>query len=124
MPDVLITTWCYEDTPLIWSHVLRTFGNIDHNSKVMGGLDMLATIMSREGMRRLRHYLHDHPGMTEAQKRRVYTAFLDKFALDDEIEEELDIPGWTPQFIEEAEDAYDDDVCQLGQMPGVTLLTP
>ncbi|TNJ41756.1 hypothetical protein [Phaeobacter sp. B1627] len=124
VPDVPITTWCYEDTPLIWSQVLRTFGNIEDGSKVMGGLDMLATIMSREGMRRLRHYLHDHPGMTEAQKGRVYTAFLDKFALDDEIEEELDIPGWTPQFIEETEEAYDEDVCQLGQMPGVTLLTP
>jgi len=124
VPDVPITLWCYEDSPLVWAQVLREFGNLETDSKVRGGMDMLATIMSREGMKRLRAYLHDRPQLTEIYKRRIFAAFLDKYALEDELEEELDIPGWSPQFVEEIEAAYDEDVDQLGRIPGVTLLSP
>ena len=44
--------------------------------------------MSKEGMQRFAAYLKSHPDMTEIQKRRVISAFLDKFALEEEIEEE------------------------------------
>ncbi|KUP94032.1 hypothetical protein [Tritonibacter horizontis] len=124
LPDIPVTVWCYEDSPMIWPQVLREFGNLEPNSKVMGGMDMLATIMTREGMRRLRHYLHEHPQLTEAHKRRVYAAFLDKYAVDEELEEELDVPDWTPDFIEEIDEAYDEDVYHLSQIPGVTLISP
>ncbi|MCG7624585.1 hypothetical protein [Epibacterium sp. Ofav1-8] len=124
VPDVPIMLWCYEDTPLIWAQLLREFGNLEAESKVKGGMDMLATIMKREGMKRLRAYLHERPQLTEPYKRRVFAAFLDKFAIEEELEEELDIPDWSPEFIEEIEQAYDDDTAQLSQIPGVTLLTP
>ncbi|MCG7627771.1 hypothetical protein MHM88_08140 [Epibacterium sp. MM17-32] len=124
VPDVPIMLWCYEDTPLIWAQLLREFGNLEAESKVKGGMDMLATIMKREGMKRLRAYLHERPQLTEPYKRRVFAAFLDKFAIEEELEEELDIPDWSPEFIEEIEQAYDDDTAQLSQIPGVTLLSP
>ena len=124
VPDVPIRIWCYEDTPMIWAQLIRDFGNLEPDSKVRGGMDLLADIMSREGMKRLRQYLHERPAMTEPLKRKVFAAFLDKFALDEEIEEELDIPGWTPAVIEEIEAAYDEDVEHLSQMPGVTLIEP
>ena len=94
------------------------------DSKIRGGMDLLASIMTREGMRRLRQYLHERPEMTEVFKRKVFAAFLDKFALEEELEEELDIADWTPEFVEEIEQAYDADVAQLQKIPGVTLLTP
>ncbi len=121
-PDVPITLWCYEDSPLVWAQVLREIGNLDPESKVRGGLDLLTEIMSREGMRRLRQYLHEHPQMTEVYKRRVFAAFLDKYALDEEIEEELDVPEWTAEYVDQIDAAYDADVSQLAQMPGVTLI--
>lgn len=124
LPDLPITLWCYEDSPMIWPQLLRDFGNLAPNSKVRGGLDMLSDIMSREGMKRLREYLHERPDMTEPLKRRVFAAFLDKFALEEEIEEELDIPGWTPEVIDQIEAAYDEDVDTLSLIPGVTLLEP
>ncbi|WP_368484112.1 hypothetical protein [Phaeobacter sp. HF9A] len=124
IPDIAITLWCYEDLPLIWAQVLREFGNLDEDSKVKGGLDMLADVMSAEGMRRLRHYMHQHPELTEAHKKRVFTAFLDKYAQEDQLEEDLDIADWTPAFIDQIDAAYDADVYQLGQTPGVKLLCP
>ena len=58
------------------------------------------------------------------QKRRVIAAFLDKFALDEEIEEELDMPGWTEELVAELTEVYDEDVLAIQRIPGVTVLTP
>ena len=124
VPDVPITLWCYEDLPMIWAQILRELGNLEADSKVKGGMDLLGTIMTREGMRRMRAYLHDRPEMTEIYKRRVFAAFLDKFAVEEALEEELDIDEWTPEFIARIEDAYDADVDQLSRIPGVRLLAP
>jgi len=53
----------------------------------------------------------------------VLTAFLDKYALDDEVEEELDLPGWTPELIDQITANYDDDLIEIARIPGVTVLT-
>jgi hypothetical protein len=62
--------------------------------------------------------------MTEMQKRRVIAAFLDKFALDDEIEEELNAPGWTEADIDTMTDLYEEDMHHVARMPGVTFIAP
>ena len=123
-PNVPITLWCNEDTPLIWAQIIRDLAGLEHGEKITGGFDLLSDIMSREGMRRFRAYLHEHQGMTEMQKRRVIAAFLDKFALEDALEEELDIPGWTDELVEELTEIYDEDVFHIQRMPGVQMITP
>jgi len=123
-PTVPITVWCNEDTPLIWAQLIRDMAGLEHGEKIVGGFDLLGDIMSAEGMRRFRAYLQTNPDMTEVQKRRVISAFLDKFALEDELEEELDLPGWDETLIDEMTDAYDEDVFAIQRIPGVTLIEP
>ena len=123
-PDVPITVWCNEDTPLIWAQVIRELAGLEHGEKITGGFDLLKTIMSAEGMKRFRAYLHQHRNLTEMQKRRVIAAFLDKFALEDEIEEELDIPGWTEDLVDEMTEVYDEDVFAIERIPGVQFISP
>lgn len=124
VPQVEITCWCNEDAPLIWAQIIREMAGWPEGEKITGGFDLLSAIMSGEGMQRFRAYLKSHPVMTETQKRRVMAAFLDKFALDEEIEEELDLPGWTEGLVEEMTAIYDADVMRVGQIPGVRLLLP
>jgi hypothetical protein len=109
---------------LIWSQIIRELGGIDHHEKIVGGFDLLSTIMSKEGMERLRSYMHLHQDITEIQKRRVITAFLDKFALDDEIEEELDMPEWTDTLVDELTELYDEDMQTVERMDGVRIIAP
>jgi hypothetical protein len=123
-PDVPITVWCNEDTPLIWAQIIRDLAGLEHGEKIIGGFDLLKTIMQPAGMQRFRAYLKEKPNMTEMQKRRVIAAFLDKFALEEELEEELDLPGWTDQLIEELTEAYDEDVFEIERIPGVTVIAP
>jgi hypothetical protein len=61
--------------------------------------------------------------VNEIQRRRVLGAFLDKYAIDEQVEEVLDLPGWPPELVEALTAAYDDDMIEIARMPGVTLLT-
>ena len=123
-PRVTITVWCNEDAPLIWAQIIREMAGLEHGEKITGGFDLLSSIMTEEGMKRFRAYLKSHPTMVEVQKRRVIAAFLDKFAIEDEIEEELDVYGWTEDLIDEITDIYDEDVFRHPAHSGVTMITP
>lgn len=123
-PDVPLTLWCNEDSPLIWAQIIREMAGLEHGQKIVGGFDLLTNIMSGEGMKRFRAYLKQHPDLSEMQKRRVIAAFLDKFALDDALEEELDLPGWTEDLVDEMTEIYDEDVFQIQRTPGVTVIAP
>lgn len=123
-PNIAVTVWCNEDTPMIWAQIIREIAGLEHNEKINGGFDLLREIMTPEGMKRFRAYLKSHPNMTEVQKRRVISAFLDKFAIEEKIEDELDIPGWTDEMIGELSDIYDEDIFQIQRIPGVQVIAP
>lgn len=123
-PDADIHVWCNEDSPLIWGELMLDLAGLDPLSNLHGGFDMLRKIISQEGMKRLRTYTKAHPPPNEITRRRIAAAFLDKFALDEEIEEEIDAPGWSAELIEEMTAIYDDDVLRIAQLPNVTLITP
>jgi hypothetical protein len=57
-----------------------------------------------------------------AQRRRVATAFLERFARADRVEVEVDMPGWTHEVVAEMTHRYLEDVEYIRQMPGVTLI--
>jgi hypothetical protein len=109
---------------MIWGEVLREMGGMVPNAELKGEFTLLEEIMSKVGMNRFKSYVETHPGMSESQKRRVIAAFLDKFALDDAVEEVLDLPGWTDELIDELTEIYDEDVYTIGRLPGVNLIAP
>lgn len=124
VPQVSLTVWCFEDMPLIWAQIIRDMSGLEMNQRLDGGMDLLSTIMSREGMRRLRQYLAQHPDMSETQQRRVMAAFLDKYVREDELEEEIDLPGWSEALIESVTALYEEDMQIVQRIPGVTMITP
>lgn len=124
VPGVAITVWCNEDTPLIWGQLIREMAGLDMTDQIVGGYDLLSEIMAPAGMKRFRDYLSQHPQLTEIQRRRVIAAFLDKFALDEEIEEIVDLPGWTDDLVEDLTEVYDEDVFHVSRLPGVTFVAP
>jgi hypothetical protein len=123
-PDCNLMVWCNEDTPLIWAELIRVISGVAPSAKITGGFDLLASIMSPEGMNRFLNYLRQHPPQTAPQKRRIIAAFLDKYAIDDEMEEEVDLPGMTDQMIESLTAIYEQDVAMIAEMDGVTFIAP
>jgi len=123
-PDVSLTLWCDEDTPLIWPEVLAAVSGITDGSVLDDADDLLAQIMTTDGLLRLRAYLADKGPFPPDRRRRVVTAFLDKFALPDQIEMDVTMPGWTPDYVAALTQAYEMDVARLKATPGVTFIAP
>ncbi len=124
VPEVPVTLWCNEDTPMIWGEIMREMLGLDLAAKLNGDFDMMAEIVSPEGMARFRGFLRENPHINEVQKRRVMAAFIEKYVVQEAVEEELDMPGWDEAFVEAMTAAYEADVAQLAEMPGVRVLEP
>ncbi|PJE31382.1 hypothetical protein SAMN06297129_3502 [Pseudooceanicola antarcticus] len=124
LPDVELTVWSQEDTPLIWGELLRQLGGLAEGPAMAGEFDILQEIMSGEGIERFVSYLTDHPELSELQRRRAAAAFLDKFALDEAMEEELEGPDWDELTVDLMTELYEDDIEEIAEMPGVRFLNP
>lgn len=123
-PDVPLTVWCDEDTPLLWPELLQSLSGHDDSTSLDGTDDFLSTLMSPDGLARLRTYLAQHPSIGVARRREVVSAFLSKFALPERLETEIDLPGWTEDYVAAMTAAYDRDTARIAAMPGVTFLQP
>lgn len=123
-PGVPLTIWCDEDTPLIWPEVVRAVAGLPEDAELVDEDDLLATLMSGEGLTRLQAYLANHPPSSVMQRRKIVSAFLDKFALPDRIEAEIEMPGWTDEVVEKLTTLYDQDVYRIAHMENVTFIAP
>ncbi len=124
VPDVPITVWCDEDTPLLWPDVLRSVSGHAADTTLADTTDLLSSILRPEGMARMTAYMAENPRLDAAQRRRVTSVFLDKFALPEAIEQDIDMPGWDDDLVATLSADYDRDITRIMQMPGVTVLTP
>lgn len=122
-PGVPFTIWCDEDTPLIWPEVLQAVSGHRDGTELADADDLLAEIMSPEGFVRMKSYMETHPSQTTTQRRRIVSAFLDKFSLPDRVEMEFDVPGWTEETVAALTEAYQDDIVRIRALPGVTFLS-
>ena len=123
-PDASLTLWAHEDTPFLWSEIMQEMTGHDPYLTLDGAHDMVAQILSVEGMTRLQAFLKDHPDITEARRRKAISAFLEAHAVPDEIEEEIDLPGWTIDTIADLTATYDDEIERIKDMPRVIWLEP
>lgn len=119
-----LVVWCNEDLPLIWPEVLRTVGGLKDEAELDGDFAILGAIMAPDGLERLRAYLTSHPPQTIAQRRKIVTAFLDKFAIEEQLEIEVELPGWTQELIAEITAIYEADAAEIAQIPGVEFIAP
>lgn len=123
-PGAPLTVWCDEDTPLIWPEVLRAVAGLPEQAKLEGEEDLVASLMSGEGLARMQSYLDSHPPQSIAQRRKILSAFLDKFALPERVDQDIEMPGWSPDMVAEMTALYEEDVARIAAMPEITFLRP
>lgn len=127
-PDANLTIWCDEDTPLIWPEVLQAVSGHAAGTQLQETDDLLADIMSPDGLERMRAYLAANPPANVLQRRRIVSAFLDKFAQADKIDLELDIADWssdwTDDLMQALTEGYRQDIARIRQLGGVTVIEP
>lgn len=124
VPGISLTIWCNEDTPLLWPEILRAVAGLGPEAALDGDFDLLAAIMTDEGLVKLKAYLETHPPASADQRRRATTAFLEKYARPEEIEVEVDLPGWSADLVAALTAAYEEDCAEIADMDEVNFLTP
>jgi hypothetical protein len=123
-PGVPLTVWCDEDTPLIWPEVLQAVSGHDPAIPLQDDDELLALLMTEAGLARYHAYCREHPPQSVAHRRRIVTAFLEKFGRPEQLTFEASAPGWTDELVEELTTAYLEDVERIARFPGVRLITP
>ena len=121
---VNLTVWCDEDTPLIWPEVLAAVAGFAPGTVLEDEDELLAHLMPAEGLKRMQAYIASHPVTSIEMRRRIVSAFLDKFALPEKISTEVEMPGWTAGTVETLTHHYDQDIARIRTMPGVRFLAP
>jgi hypothetical protein len=121
-PGVPLTVWCDEETPLIGPEVIQSLSGHAPGTPMIDTDEILGLIMNEIGLARMRTYCTEHPPQGVAQRRRVVTAFLDRFARPDQVEVEVDVPGWSSDMVADLTDRYHRDVSYIRGMAGVKLI--
>ena len=96
---------------------------LDGLASFQGANDMARHLLSAEGNARLDEALSGAPPEDEAARRQLICETLEAYADDAETYQEISLPGWTEDLIDELTEEYEDDVATIARMPGVTFLT-
>lgn len=121
-PQIRLTVWCDEDTPVIWGGLLRYLSGVSEEVKLSGMYDMLASVITEDGYRQFRNYIAKRPSLSPDQLGRVVDAFLKKFARPEVFDYEIGIPGWTDEYVDTLTTLYEDDITDIAGMDGVSLI--
>lgn len=124
VPEARVVVWANEDCALIWPEILRALAGVSESFPISGENQFLAALMSKEGLERMESYLASHPVKSSLQRQRVTSAFLDKYALPEALEEEIDLPGWTVEMVDQLTALYVEDCKAIAQLDGVEMLAP
>ncbi|AGT09208.1 hypothetical protein [Paracoccus aminophilus] len=122
--DKRLVVWCHEDTPLIWPEVVRRIATMPGDVALKAGLQVLGDLLQPEGIHMIRDEMSKQERMTIATRREIFAAALQKYAITDKIEVEIDLPGWTQDLIDLMTEQYDEDVAEIAALPGVEFIAP
>jgi hypothetical protein len=121
-PEAPLTVWCDEDTPLIWPEVLQAVSGHPPETRLEDADELLSAIITEAGLARYYAYCRDHPPQSVSQRRRIVTAFLEKFGRPEQLAHEIALPGWTEDLVAGMTTGYLEDVERILRMPGVTFI--
>jgi len=119
-----LVIWCHEDTSLIWPEVVRSISTMPPDVPLKAGLQVLGDILHPDGISMIRDAMAQEDRLTIASRRRIFSAALEKYGRSDQIEIELNLPGWTQQLVDRITATYDADIAEIAALPGVEFLTP
>ncbi len=123
-PDVPVTVWCDEDTPLLWAEVLRDVAGHSPETVLDGWLGWYWDLVTPKGHEAMRRWFAANPPENDLHRRKMLSALLARFARPEVLEADAPLPGWDDDTVEALNAGYEQDLDLIATMPGVTLLEP
>lgn len=123
-PDTPLYVWCNEDTPLIWEELIRLQSGVAADTPITGQYDILANIISPEGMRHLTTQMADLDTSDIEARQNLIADVLEAHILPDQVEDSIEFPELDETTVAAITDAYEDDLDRISKMEGVDLILP
>ncbi|WP_069301303.1 hypothetical protein [Neptunicoccus sediminis] len=119
--DLPITTWRYEDYPLMWRDVAQALTGIKNRELLVGSSAPVNSGLSLRGAILMHSYLKEHPVGTRAEFEKLNRAFDRKFPSTQGFNDEL---HWPEELTEGMTENYEDDLYYIERMDNVMMLSP
>lgn len=119
-----LVLWCHEDTSLIWPEVVRRIATMPSDVPLKAGLQVLGDILRPEGIQMIRDEMTKQDRLTIDSRRAIFSAALAQYALPDQMEVDVTLPGWNQDLVDHLSDLYDEDVAEIAALPGIEFITP
>lgn len=119
-----LVIWRHEDSPLIWPEIVRLVAQMPLEAPLKEGLAPVQDLMSEAGRDSLAKALAGRDQLTIAARRDLCIQHLARHALPGRIEEELTLPGWTQEMVDQMTRQYHADMAEIAVLPGVEYVMP
>ncbi|WP_439155148.1 hypothetical protein [Yoonia sp.] len=123
-PGTPLTVWCNEDSPLLWDQLIRRISGAPSGTAMTGGLDLLASIITDEGMAALSEQLRQTPPATDAARHEMIADIWALHARTDQLEDVIELAELDADLVKTLTENYEEDLAEIARMDGVTLLMP
>ncbi|CAM3293741.1 hypothetical protein PANO111632_12645 [Paracoccus nototheniae] len=119
-----VVIWCHEDVPLIWPEVVRLIAALPADAPLTGMLSYMHDLVGDAGLEALSGAMAGRDQTNVAQRRKVYADILASHALPGVLDQDIDLPGWTQDLVDEVTENYRSDVAEITVLPGVEFILP
>lgn len=124
LPGRRVVVWCHEDTSLIWPEVVRRLATMPSDVPLKAGLQVLGDILHPDGIRMIRDAMAQEERLTIENRRRIFSEALQRHALPEQLEIELNLPGWDQPLVDRITAAYEQDMAEIAALPGIEFIMP
>lgn len=119
-----LVIWCYEDLPLIWPEVMRNLISMPQDVGLQGNLIYMHDLLNKAGLEKLSEEMSARDQISIAARRALHSHLLQEYQVEDAIEQEIYLPGWTQEIVDEVSQKYYSDIAEIAVLPGVEFIMP
>lgn len=119
-----VVVWCHEDVPLIWPELARLAGDMPPDAPLSSAMIYMQELLGEAGLARLQTELAGRDQLSIQQRRQIYARVLQSDMRPDRLDENIVLPGWTQQTVDEVTGLYHADLAEIAVLPGVEFVMP
>lgn len=121
-PDVQLTLWANEDTPLIWGDVVRAISGLPDDAPLEDEYALATSLLTNDGQRKFAAMISQVGVQSKEALQNALAKTFEDHVRPELIEEEIDLPGWTSDVIAAFSELYEQDLEKIETMPNVRFL--
>ncbi len=123
-PDVKITLWSNEDSPLIFGDIARAMVGLPEDAPLAQEYALLSSLVTEVGKKEILSLLEQQAAPNDPMLRGRLAQVFQQQALTEAIEEEVELPGWNEDIVAAFTELYEQDLARLQTMPDIRFLKP